>query len=302
MPVIFGHLAGAFAPAQLVVPGAVAIAYAVRGRNLARAGRPVPAARQWCFHGGLVLIVATLLSPIGHISDELLSVHMAEHLLIGDIAALLLVLGLTGPLLAPLLRVRTIDRLRVLSHPALALPLWAADLFIWHLPGAYQAALHHSGIHALEHTMFIGFGMNMWMPLFGPLPKPARFTNVWKLAYILAVRLTGGLMANVFVWSGSVFYPSYAKGERFWGVSPTSDQIAAGAIMMVEGSILTLILFGWLFLRAAREGEESQELSELALARGIALSEGRADRAVAAGRGAELRRRIEAGESLKRPG
>ena len=63
--------------------------------------------------------------------------------------------------------------------------------------------------------------------------------------------------------------------------------------MMVEGSILTLCLFGWLFARAASEGEERQELLDLAATRGVALTEARAARAVAAGRGAELRRRIE---------
>jgi putative membrane protein len=109
------------------------------------------------------------------------------------------------------------------------------------------------------------------------------------------VRLTGALLGNIFVWSGSVFYPSYARGERFWGVSALSDQAAAGAVMMVEGSILTLILFAWLFLRAAREGEERQELLELAERSGVALTEARATRAVAAGQGGELRRRIEAG-------
>ena len=43
--------------------------------------------------------------------------------------------------------------------------------------------------------------------------------------------------------------------------------------MMVEGSLLTLVLFGWLFLRAAREGEERQELLDLAQARGVELTE-----------------------------
>jgi hypothetical protein len=65
--------------------------------------------------------------------------------------------------------------------------------------------------------------------------------------------------------------------------------------MMVEGSILTLILFAWLFMRAAREGEERQDLLDLAEARGVALTEARATRAVAAGHGGELRRRLEAG-------
>jgi cytochrome c oxidase assembly factor CtaG len=295
--VVLAHVAGALAPVQLVVPGLMAVAYARRALTLERQGRRVAPARQASFYGALVLIVATLISPLGHISDELFSVHMIEHLLIADIGALLLVLGLTGPLLAPVLRIRAIDRLRVLAHPAVALPLWALDLLVWHLPVLYQAALHHSGLHALEHAMFIGFGVNMWMPLFGPLPMPSWFGSAWRLGYILGVRLIGAVLANVFVWSGTVFYPAYRAGERFWGVDPISDQVAAGAVVMVEGSILTLILFAWLFLRAARQGEERQALLDFAGSRGLELSEARATRAVAAGRGGLLRERLEARES-----
>ena len=137
----------------------------------------------------------------------------------------------------------------------------------------------------------------MWLALLGPLPKPAWFGNLARLAYIIAVRLTGAVLGNVFVFGGHIFFPVYAAGERAHGISPGADQNTAGAIMMIEGSILTLVLFGWLFARTAREGEERQELLELAAARGVELTEARAARAVAAGRGAELRRRIESGSS-----
>lgn len=296
MQPVLAHLAaGPLAPLQLIPAAAAVIAYALRVRTLARQGRPVSGLRQASFYSGVALIVVTLTSPIGHIADELLAVHMIEHLLMADIGALLIVLGLTGPLIAPILRVRWVYRLRVLANPLIAFPIWAVDLFAWHAPALYQAALRHSGVHALEHAMFIACGVNMWMCLFGPLPMPAWFGNFAKLGYILAVRLTGALLGNVFIWSGSVFYPTYSRGERYWGVSPLSDQAAAGAVMMVEGSILTLILFAWLFMRAASEGEERQALLELAERSGVELSEARATRAVAAGQGGELRRRLEAG-------
>jgi cytochrome c oxidase assembly factor CtaG len=294
MPVVLAHIAGTFAPLQLVIPGLLAIAYARRNLTLLRQGRPVPRARQWSFYGALTLMVVTLISPIGHISDELLSMHMVEHLLLADVGALLLVLGLTGPMLAPVLRIRAIDRLRALAHPAVALPLWALDLAVWHLPVLYQAALRNQSLHALEHAMFIAAGVNMWMPLFGPLPMPAWFGNAWRLGYIVAVRLLGALLANVFFWSGTVFYPYYAAGERYWGLSPLSDQIAAGAVVMVEGSILTLILGAWLFLRTANQGEERQALLDFADVNGLELTEARATRAVAAGRGDQLRERLQA--------
>jgi putative membrane protein len=266
--------------------------YARRAQTLAADEHPVPGWRQACFYGGFV-VIGVALTSLGRVSQDLLFVHMIEHLLLGDIAALLIVLGLTGPMLAPILRIKLFDRLRALSHPAIAFPLWVIDLYAWHVPALYEAALRHSGVHALEHAMFLGFGINMWMCLFGPLPTPTWFGNLGKLIYIVAVRLAGTVLGNIFLWSGTVFYPYYLKGDAHYHISPIADQNIAGAIMMVEESILTLGLFCWLFLRAARESEERQELLEYAQARGLELTDARAARAVAAGRGAELRQRLQ---------
>ncbi len=266
--------------------------YARRVRTLALGGRPVPGWRQACFYSGFVVIGAALTS-LGTASQELLYVHMIEHLLLGDIAALLIVLGLTAPLIAPILKIRFFDRLRVLANPLIAFPLWALDLYLWHLPVFYQAALENSWVHALEHTMFLGFGINMWMCLFGPLPMPAWFGNLGKLLYIVAVRLAGTALGNIFLWSGTVFYPFYLHSDSLHHISPLADQNLAGAIMMIEESLLTIGLFCWLFLRTAREAEERQELLDFARLHGVPLSDRRAARAVSAGRGAELRRRLE---------
>jgi putative membrane protein len=292
MGLTFAHVAGTFAPVQLVPAVAGALAYFMRARTLAERGTPPPAWRQWCWYGGLVLIVATLTSPIGHISDELFAVHMIEHLLIADLGALLLVLGLTGPILQPLLSLPEVRWMRVFAHPAVALPLWAIDFYVWHLPVFYEGAVQNDWVHALEHIMFISCGMAMWMALLGPLPKPAWFGNLARLGYIIAVRLIETVLANVLLWSGTVLYPAYAAGERSWHVSPLADQSTAGGVMMIEGSLVTIGLFAWLFMRTARQSEERQELLELAAAHGVELTDERAARAVAAGRGDLLRRRI----------
>jgi putative membrane protein len=294
MTLVLAHVGGGtFAPLQLLPATLSGVLYALRAHHLENTTRAVPRWRQGCFYGGLTLIVVTLASPLGHISDELFLAHMAEHLILSDIAALLLVVGLTGPLLAPVLRIGFFDRLRALTHPAAALPLWALNLYAWHLPALHEGAVHHSGVHALQHMLFIALGANMWMCLFGPLPKPAWFGNLARLGYIISVRLIGAVLANVFLFGGHAFYDVYAKGEAFWHTTPAADQNAAGGIMMVEESILTICLFAWLFIKAAREQEERQELIELAQARGYELTPERAARAVSAGRGDDLRARIE---------
>ncbi|MBD0281204.1 MAG: cytochrome c oxidase assembly protein [Thermoleophilaceae bacterium] len=294
MIVPFAHVGGGvFEPLQLVPPLVALTAYAVRARTLARQGRPVPMARAASFALGIALVIAGLTTPVAHIGGELVLAHMAQHLAMADLGALFLVLGLTGPILQPLLATRLARKLRVLAHPVVAFVLWVIDLYVWHLPALYEASLSSAPVHALQHTTFVFFGVTMWLALLGPLPQPEWFGNGAKLLYIVGVRLAGALLANVFIWSETVFYPAYRPGQASWQISPLEDQGTAGTIMMLEGSIVTVVLLGWLFLKTAREAEERQALVELASARGVELSDRRAARAVAAGRGEELRRRLD---------
>jgi putative membrane protein len=286
------HVTGIFGPLELAPLIVAAALYAKRASTLSARGRPVPLWRQACFASGLLVIAVALVSPIGDIAEELVIAHMTEHLLLGDIGSLLLVLGLTGPLLQPVLSIRFFDRLRILAHPAVAFPLWAINLFLWHTPPLYDAAYGTAPIHALEHTTFIFFGCMMWMPVFGPLPMPQWFTAGWKVGYIVAVRFTGAVLGNVLMWSGTVLYTIYAPGERHWGISPLADQSTAGVIMMVEGTFLALGLLAWVFFEVSREGIEKQRLLDLAQDHGVPLDERRAQRAVAAGEGARLEQRI----------
>ena len=268
------------------------LAYAKRASTLGRRGTPVPVSRRLAFAGGLTLIVIALFSPIARLSDDLVYMHMVEHLLIGDLAALLLVIGLTGPLLQPILRIRGLHWLQALSLPWVAFPLWAADLIFWHLPFLYDGVIEYPPLHALMHACLISFGILMWMPVFGPLPKPAWWRNAAPLAYVVLVRLFSAAFGNVLIWSGTVFYPGYAQGEAAHGIAPLTDQGIAGAIMMGEGMLVTLGVIVWLFVRMAREVEQRQRLLDLADSVGFPLDERRAARAVAAGQAALLEERI----------
>jgi len=288
----FAHVAGAFGPLEVFPITIAGILYWHRVMVLSWDRRGVPLWRQLCFGAGLATIAIALFSPIGHISDELVIAHMVEHLLIGDLATLLLVLGLTRSLLQPLLAIRVFDRLQILAHPAVALPLWALNLFFWHIPALYQDAYGAAPVHALEHISFLFFGCLMWMPVFGPLPKPQWFSAGWKVGYVIAVRFTGAILGNVLMWSGTVLYPIYAPGERYWGISAIADQSTAGVIMMIEGTFLALGVLAWVFFEVAREGTEKQNLLDLARERGVELDERRAQRAVAAGHGALLEERL----------
>jgi putative membrane protein len=196
-------------------------------------------------------------------------VHMLQHLLLGDVGALLLVLGLDGRLLRPLLRIRVVQRLRVLAHPLVALPLWAANFVLWHLPLLFDAALRHDAIHALQHALFVGFGMLMWAALIEPLPGPAWFTAPWKIPYVLGMWLVMLVLSQVFIWSGHTFYIRYGL----------TDQKAGGGVMLVESMFTMLPALVWVLLQMLRESEARQRLVDAGVAPSTAARAARYGRA-----------------------
>jgi putative membrane protein len=250
-----------FDPLELSILALAGALYWRRARTLARRGRPVRRLRVTAFVAGLLTLFVALASPIDTIGEErLFSVHMLQHLLLGDVGALLLVLGLDGRLLRPLLRARLVRRLRVFAHPLVALPLWAANFVAWHLPALFDAALRNSAIHALQHSLFVALGMLLWSALLEPLPGPAWFTAQWKIPYIVGMWLVMLVLSQIFIWSSRVYYAPYAHDPMLWGLSHLADQKAGGGVMLVESAFTMLPALFWALLRVLQESEARQRL------------------------------------------
>jgi cytochrome c oxidase assembly factor CtaG len=272
-----------FEPTQLLPIALVGALYAKRATTLARGGRAIAWWKPVCFAGGLAVATIAVSSPIDSLGeDRSFAVHMVQHLMLGDLAPMLCVAGLSGAMLRPVLALPVVGRLRVVAHPAVAFPIWAVNLALWHLPGAYQLALENDTVHALEHTCFFIGGALLWAAVLEPLPGPAWFGSGSKALYVLGVRAFDTLLAFVFVWSNTVFYPYYTHTLPLWGMSPIEDQNLGGIAMLAEGSVVTITAFLWLLARWLSDGELAAELVE----RGI--PESQAKRAVRYGRGREL--------------
>ncbi len=294
------HL-GEFLP-PLFATAAYLTLFGKRVQTLAREERPVASWRVASFVVGALTVCFVQLPPFDSLADEVLLAHMIQHIIIGDLASLLMVFGLTGPVLAPVLHFRVTRPLRRLCSPIPALVLWAVDLYFWHIPLLYQLAIRHDLVHALEHACLLWFGLLLWLALLGPLPKPAWFHGWAPVGYVAAIRLIGAALGNALIWAQTIFYPVYKTSDAARGLNPLSDQNLAGAAMMIEQMFLTIILVGWLFLRFARQDEERQGLLDLAAGRGVALSDDRAQRAVNAGAGGLLRERLlEQGRTVEPP-
>jgi cytochrome c oxidase assembly factor CtaG len=278
---------------ELILPVVLGIAYFRRVRHLRERGAAPSTLRQLSFGGGLLLLLIATVGPMDGLADEFVFGHMIQHTILTDQAALLLAIGLTGPVLRPILSAPGLRHLRKLMHPALAIVLWIVVIYAWHVPTLYQAADEHALLHLFEHACFLGAGLVMWLALLGPLPKPQWFGHIAKVGYTGVIHFSSMGMANILMWSGTVLYPIYVDSDRAHGISPLTDQSIAGAILMIQGGLIMLSVFFWVLLQWAREDTERQELIDLAERLQVPLSDKRAARAAAAGRGSELRRRLE---------
>ena len=225
--------------------------YAAAARRVRRRRGDLNAARAASYGVGVALLLAATLAPL----DGSFAAHMVQHLLVGDLAPLFVVLGLNGPLLRPALALRPVRALRVLAHPLVALPLWAADLCTWHLSPVFDTALRHAALHALQHVSFFVCGALLWSALLELLPGPRWFRTPHRLAYLGAMWLVSLALSQVFIWSAHPYY-LYRSVD---------DQRAGGGIMLVEGSVVMLSVLAWLLWRALRSVPEEPDVVPLAL-------------------------------------
>jgi putative membrane protein len=277
---------------SITLPLLIGVAYFLRVGRLREQGREPSLPRQASFATGMAMIVLVTIGPMDHLADDFVFGHMIQHTILLDEVSLLLALGLTGPVLVPILSKPGVRHLQVLLHPVVAVLLWIAVMYGWHAPPLYQAAEESELIHLFEHACFVGAGVTMWLALLGPFPKPEWFGNGSKAVYVAVAHFSTMGLANILMWSDTVLYPFYTASDRAHGMEPVADQSIAGVILMVQSGIIMLGMLFWLVLRWAEQDTERQELIDLAIERGVDLDPRRARRAVAAGRGAELRRRL----------
>jgi cytochrome c oxidase assembly factor CtaG len=213
------------------------------------------------FIGAIVVLLTALVSPLDGLGEDyLFSAHMVQHLLLGDIAPLLILLSLSRVIMRPLTRrLQALERaLGPLAHPATALILWLGLVYLWHVPALYDAALNHSAIHALQHVSFFTAGMLVWWPLIQPVPMRNRLTGMWTFGYIATAKFGLAALGLYLTWSTTVLYSYYEHVPRIWGLSAISDQNVGGAIMMLEQSVLLVSVLAVVFTRMLRQSEEEQ--------------------------------------------
>jgi putative membrane protein len=243
--------------------GAVYVIAWRRGRATQSSHKP-GFGRLALFCGGLLVILAALVSPIDVLGDQLLVMHMLQHLLLLDIAPILLILGLNKVLLRPVTRrLHAIERRAgYLAHPAFAVFAYVGFMWAWHIPAMYDAALKNSGVHVFEHLCFAAAGTLYWWHLLSPIRGRMRLGGLGPISYMVSTKLLVGGLGIVLAFAPSSIYAFYQHQPHYWGLSPAEDQSMAGLLMALEQSIVMGIALVVLFVQMLNESEREAQRAE----------------------------------------
>jgi cytochrome c oxidase assembly factor CtaG len=234
----------------LFITGLVYVRGWLRIRNLLP--EVIPTWRLAAFLSGLLSLWVAIGSPLAAFDDVSLSVHMVQHLLLMAVVPPLALLGAPSlPLLrglpqsivrgavGPLLRWAPVKSFaRLITNPASCWLLATIALFGWHVPAAFEMALHSDSWHEVEHICFLSTSLLFWWPAVQPFPGGPTWPR-WSIPlYLFFGTLPGGALGAMLTFWDRVLYPSYAAGPQLFGVSPLEDQVIAGALMWVFGTFV----------------------------------------------------------------
>lgn len=225
-------------------------------------GNVVSRGQAAAFGGGVATVVVALVSPLDPLSEALFSAHMLQHVLLTLVAAPLLVVS--SPLqtmawgLPPHLRRRAgrwQGRVRALlwspALPAVGLGVFTAVFTAWHLPVAYNAALDHDAVHALEHATMLGSALAFW----APVVRPRRTHGGVGVVLLFVSLIASGILAALMVFAPTTWYAHPPTAA--WGLTPLEDQQVAGAVMWVVGGSLYVIAGAIVLMHWLRTDEEA---------------------------------------------
>lgn len=244
--------------------------------RLRQIGRSVPASWPAAFYAGMFTALIALAGPLDTWNDELLTMHMAQHLVLIQITAPLLLLGrpvhvilrglppqraglLTRLLLRPLWSRRL---LQLLTQPLVAAALANLALVVWHFPPLYSRAVWHQLVHDLQHVSFFGTALLFWWPIIDPVPRHHRVSGLWASLMVFITAVISTVIGAIITLADKVLYEPYRSVAMPWGFTPMVDQQVAGLLMWIGGGTLYIVIILVLLARWLLHEEGRRMASE----------------------------------------
>ena len=245
-------------PSTVIGIAGLGALYEYGARVAVRGPRPV---QRWCYYFALVAMFFSLNGWLHDLGDSyLFSAHMVQHLSLTFLIAPLMIMGVSGDMLRPLIKHRAVRSVaEFVTAPTRCFAIFNVVIAAWHLPPMYNYALAHHPVHIVQHLMFLAASVLMWWPVLSPLPELPRLSYPGQMLYLFLLSIPMAIIAVYIAYADTILYPLYASAPRVWGISPMSDQMIGGLIMWIPGglffyTIISIVFFRW----QQRDGVETR--------------------------------------------
>lgn len=245
------------APLWLLLTIALAVAYVAATVIQRRAGHGWPWWKQLFWYVGLASLLVSTWGPWATKAGNLLSWHMAQHMMLSMITPIALILGQpislalrTLTLLGSrgrgarrvLLRVLHSRVMGFIVHPVVASVFFVASLYAMYFTPLLDWLMRS---HVGHHVMLLHFllvGLQYFTPLLAVEPLRHKHSPPARLfAMVFAVPFHA-FFAVIIMGAGSVLSQHFATQTLARGIDPLADQYLAGGIAWVLGEVPLLAM------------------------------------------------------------
>lgn len=186
--------------------------------------------------------------PIHDISEEYLyAVHMFQHMALSYFLPLLVLLATPVWLFRAIIGSQRAGRvISWLARPVIAGVIFNVMVMVTHIPALVNRSVSNAPLHYSLHVGLVLSSLLMWIPIAAPDPA-MRVGYGGRMVYLFLMSVIPTVPAAWLTFAEGAVYKHYDIAVRVWGLSVTTDQQIAGAIMKVGGSIFlwSIIVFLW---------------------------------------------------------
>ncbi|MGD0074226.1 MAG: cytochrome c oxidase assembly protein [Candidatus Binataceae bacterium] len=227
-----------------------------------RARRPVTRGQAAAFAGAMITILFALDGPVDAFEDaRSFSAHMFQHLILALVMPPLLLLGIPGWMLKPLVKPRPLAWIAGwVANPLVAFSIYNGFLVIMHFPVVFDIMCRNDDVHIAVHLILMAVGVIVWLPLLSPVPEMPRLSYPAQLLYLFAMLVPMAAVAAPITLADKVIYPWYLEGPHPFGLSPLADLVLGGLLLWVGAGFYFIGVFTVIFFRWARFDDRDQPI------------------------------------------
>ncbi|MEI8023762.1 MAG: cytochrome c oxidase assembly protein [Actinomycetota bacterium] len=230
--------------------GAYIYAARVIGPVVVKAGPVITTKQRNAFIAAILMLWLASDWPVHDIAEEYLySVHMFQHMVLSYFMPPLVLLAIPKWLFESVFghgRARRV--ISFLAKPVIAGVAFNLIVMITHIPDVVNRSVSNAPMHYGLHVALVLTALLVWMPICGP-DRQLHLQSGGKMIYLFLMSVVPTVPAGWLTFAEGVVYKHYDIAIRVWGVSVTTDQQVAGAMMKIGGSFFIWAIIVFIFFK-----------------------------------------------------